>query len=129
MKNGKYILVKAPDEYPGKKYRGMYIYEHRLVWWLKTGNLVPSGHVIHHRDHNKHNNDINNLELISDKEHKIEHAKDNPVVLCSTICNNCNIRFILPVRSFKSRIKYSNNLYCCRSCQVSAQQKNKRKTL
>ena len=31
MKSGNYILIKAPDNYPGKKYRGKYCYEHHYV--------------------------------------------------------------------------------------------------
>ena len=33
MKNGKYILVKAPANYLGKKYRNKYVYEHILNYW------------------------------------------------------------------------------------------------
>ena len=40
MINGDYILVVAPPDYPGVKYRGRYCYEHRLVWW-KEHNFLP----------------------------------------------------------------------------------------
>lgn len=33
VKNGPYELVIAPEEYPGKKYRGRYAYEHRVNYW------------------------------------------------------------------------------------------------
>ena len=32
--------------------------------------------IIHHRDHNKHNNSLDNLELLSSKAHHMEHVKD-----------------------------------------------------
>ena len=45
---------------------------HRYIWEKHNGN-IPEGYVVHHIDHNKSNNDINNLEMISDKEHRLEH--------------------------------------------------------
>ena len=41
--------------------------EHRVVWELHNG-AIPSGHQIHHRDGNKLNNDIGNLELVDTKK-------------------------------------------------------------
>jgi len=43
MKNGPYEMVIAPEEYPGRRYRNRYVYEHQLVWWKNTGKLVPKG--------------------------------------------------------------------------------------
>lgn len=73
MKNGPYILVVAPDDYPGMKYRGRYVYEHHLVWWRHTGQLVPKGSVLHHKDDQKTRNVIDNLELKSNGAHTAEH--------------------------------------------------------
>ena len=43
---------------------------HRVVWEFYNGP-IPDGFDIHHKDHNTHNNDILNLELI----HRIEHCQ------------------------------------------------------
>ena len=61
MKWGKYIMMKPPQNYPGKTYNKGYCYEHHYVYWKHTGNLVPKDFVIHHKDRNTHNNDFNNL--------------------------------------------------------------------
>lgn len=45
---------------------------HRYIW-EKYNGPIPEGYVIHHKDHNKLNNDISNLEMISDREHRLEH--------------------------------------------------------
>ena len=51
MRNGKYVLVIAPKEYPGCKYRNKYIYKHVLVWWQHTGELpILNKIIIHHND-------------------------------------------------------------------------------
>lgn len=61
MRNGPYEMVVAPAGYPGKKYRGRYVYEHQLVWWKKTGKLVPLGFVLHHKNEHKRHNVFSNL--------------------------------------------------------------------
>lgn len=41
---------------------------HRYIWEKYNGK-IPDGYHIHHKDHDKSNNDINNLELLSAKDH------------------------------------------------------------
>ena len=45
---------------------------HRYIWEKYNGK-IPEGYVVHHKDHNKSNNNISNLEMISDLEHRHEH--------------------------------------------------------
>ncbi|MDE1970980.1 MAG: HNH endonuclease [Patescibacteria group bacterium] len=45
---------------------------HRFVW-EKVNGKIPKGFHIHHKDGNKSNNDINNLECLSPKEHIDRH--------------------------------------------------------
>ena len=45
---------------------------HRMVYEYYNGK-IPSGYVIHHIDENKLNNDISNLQLISDSDHRRLH--------------------------------------------------------
>lgn len=50
---------------------------HQLVY-CSFNNLdkVPDGYLIHHKDHNKHNNNLLNLELITHKQHIAEHYNE-----------------------------------------------------
>ena len=77
MKNGPYILIIAPENYPGKKYRARYAYEHHVVFWENTGQLCKEGHVIHHKNEDKHDNRWGNLEEISKADHASTHHKGN----------------------------------------------------
>lgn len=89
MKNGEYILVTAPDSYPGKKYRDRYCYEHHLVYWQHYGVVPKEDEVIHHIDENKHHNVIENLELLLRSEHSTNHTlsrKRKYVLLKCPIC-------------------------------------------
>lgn len=55
------------------KKRKRHIFEHRKVWEDFYGD-IPRDHEIHHKDGNKLNNDILNLECMSITEHKRVHA-------------------------------------------------------
>lgn len=61
MRNG-YYMTSA--KYDGKTY---YFMEHRVIWVWKNG-AIPKGLVINHKDYNRTNNSIDNLELMTQKE-------------------------------------------------------------
>jgi len=48
---------------------------HRWVWENING-LIPIGMEIHHKDKDKSNNEIDNLEMVSRAEHQTIHAKE-----------------------------------------------------
>lgn len=52
--------------------------EHRVIWEKHHGK-VPEGYCIHHKDGNKKNNRIENLECLSRKEHGKKHWKPNRI--------------------------------------------------
>lgn len=51
---------------------------HRYVWESENGP-IPEGYDIHHVDHDKGNNDISNLLLVSRSEHQRLHSSDVPI--------------------------------------------------
>jgi len=59
-----YIHVYCPD-HPYANNKG-YVSEHRLVMEKHLNRLLVPKEVVHHKDGNVKNNDINNLELFSD---------------------------------------------------------------
>ena len=46
---------------------------HREVW-VESHGPVPDGFEVHHRDHNRSNNSLGNLELLDGTEHARHHA-------------------------------------------------------
>lgn len=120
MKNGEYELVRAPVEYPGKLYRGKYVYEHHLVWWKNTYELLLPGEVIHHKDHNKRNNAFTNLEKTNNKTHSKLHSEGRSAVLLD--CAFCGEPFIREKRNVLVKQRYGQRrFYCSRSHAVKAQ--------
>lgn len=123
MRNGPYILVVAPANYPGKKYRDRYVYEHQLVWWQMTGEVVRDGYVIHHKDENKHNNEFSNLEHILRVAHHKIHAM--LPAIAKHVCGWCGNEFEKRARVMKQRLRksMSGKVFCCKSCQVKEQRR------
>jgi len=115
VRNGPYELVIAPEDYPGKKYRERYCYEHQLVWWERTGQVVPVGFLIHHKNEDKRDNRFNNLEMKSKGEHTRDHNK--PAKMISYRCNYCESVFERSLRVMKSSLKNGRRVsFCSRSC-------------
>jgi hypothetical protein len=82
----------------GKQHRE---YEHRAVWRAHYGD-IPTGYVVHHKDGNKTNNDISNLECIPKSECSALHSY-KATRLIDMHCTHCG----------RKRIK-ANGL--CRPC-------------
>lgn len=69
-----YILVYCP-EYPKAK-NGKYVYEHRLVMANHLGRPLKENEHVHHKNGNKQDNRIENLELLTNSEHHKQHWKE-----------------------------------------------------
>lgn len=67
MRNG-YYMTSA--QYDNKVY---YFMEHRVIWVWHNG-AIPKGLVVNHKDYNKANNAITNLELMTQKEN-VEYSR------------------------------------------------------
>ena len=88
-------------------------YLHRVVWSYYHGE-IPDGYEIHHVDGNPANNNVENLQCISPKEHKEKHRqKPRPVF---NICQNCGTEFFAAIPS----------KFCSPVCRARAHEKLER---
>lgn len=68
-----YVKIRVGKGHPLSDSKG-YAYEHHVVW-RSAGMTLPKGYVVHHRNGDKTDNRIENLEAISREEHSAEHAR------------------------------------------------------
>ena len=105
---------------------GGYDYLHRRVMEVYLGRKLESYEVIHHKDGNKLNNDITNLEVIDRSVHMSLHKEE--VDMVSISCGWCQKTFNLLPGVYKWRMKQSSTgvLFCCRSCGVRYSNRQKK---
>lgn len=65
------------EEEPGGYWRSKVGRMHRYVWEYYNGK-IPTEMDVHHKDHDKSNNDISNLELLTKKDHSKRHYEELP---------------------------------------------------
>jgi len=70
-------------------YHGKYI--HQVVWEHFNGE-IPKGYVIHHIDGDKSNNEISNLQIMTQHEHMELHREN--IVSEKNICDYCGKEFV-----------------------------------
>lgn len=73
-----YRMIYKPD-HPNSQKDG-YILEHRYVMSEFLGRPLSNEEHIHHKDENKLNNDIRNLEIISKSDHSKLHRKNKIII-------------------------------------------------
>lgn len=94
---------------------GTPVKEHRQVWIDHHGE-IPPGYIIHHKNRNRSDNRIDNLEMMTPKEHLLEHQIDRggPAKYQAALCSWCGKIFI----RLESRFKQypGRKPYCSNKC-------------
>lgn len=108
-------MIYIPTDHPDLE-KG-WMLEHHFVWWKNTEELPPEDKVVHHKDGNKKNNDFDNLQLVTPKEHAKIHNDQNK--LKTKKCEICGAAFeYYPSKS-------GNRVVCSRKCQIEWQKENR----
>lgn len=73
MGSGKYYLSQSTSNAGRVGAKGLHV----AIWEYYSGETVPPGYCVHHRDGNPYNNDFENLECVERSKHLSEHARRN----------------------------------------------------
>jgi len=67
-----YVVIKLQpnDFFFSMSGKDGYVFEHRLVMAQSLGRCLHSWEIVHHRNHKRDDNRIENLQLVSDDRHK-----------------------------------------------------------
>lgn len=112
---GDYEYALVPD-HPNATKNG-YVLLHRVIMENYIGRLLTPDEVVHHKDHNKKNNDISNLELLSLNEHNRLHVNERTRKYLILKCPQCGK--IFNMRYNQSRIAYGLSKFKCCSRECS----------
>jgi YHS domain-containing protein len=94
---------------------GRLVSEHRHVMEQHLGRKLRTGEIVHHRDGDKSNNDIANLEVVSKSQHMQEHFSGREMV--ALICPVCGSTFEREASKVRSGQRRGQRLFLCsRSC-------------
>lgn len=91
VKKGDYLYAIVRNH--PKRTKNDYVLLHRVVVENHIGRLLNPDEVVHHKDGNKKNNEIQNLEVINASEHTRLHGLQKGRVYVDIKCPWCKIVF------------------------------------
>lgn len=74
------------DPYKQTKVNGRRVRLHRWVMEQALGRRLERHEIVHHRNGDKRDNRIENLEVLSAKEHSAHHLQKHPITKTCVVC-------------------------------------------
>lgn len=94
---GNFRAAKLEDgrlfaRYTDDEGRARYVYRYQWVWIRERGP-IPSGMLVHHKDHDPTNDVIENLDLLTASEHARLHGQERTARVPTRPCETCGAIF------------------------------------
>lgn len=107
---GDYTYAVVP-EHPNRT-RNNYVFLHRVIMEIRLGRILGAREIVHHRDGNKKNNNVRNLEVMTLSQHTSLHMRERGYSLTVFRCSSCGSM----TERRANRTKGMVALYCSRRC-------------
>lgn len=122
VKCGKYIYAVV-REHPRASRFG-YVYLHRIIVENHLNRILAPDEIVHHKDGNRKNNNIKNLEVMKQSEHARKHGAERGEAYCLLKCPECEKKFERPRnRTFLIKPTSLNATFCSPRCRGLFSQK------
>lgn len=123
---GRGIAQRVPDEQFKARYRqsttkGKKILQHRHVVAQAIGRELLPFEQVHHKDHNRLNNSLGNLEVVSVSQHALRHTK-HPI---NKVCVICEVTYT-PHKTKRARQQTCGKPECKRALLVKRWEERRR---
>lgn len=92
-----------------------YVLHHRIVMENHLNRILDASEIVHHKNGNKTDNDVNNLEVYTNSEHTRMHKLQQGELYANLKCPWCSKLFTKPYRNTK-QVKKTLFTCCSRSC-------------
>ena len=110
VSKGDYYYAVVP-EHPNCN-KNKYVLAHRIIMENHLGRILDTNEVVHHKNGDKKDNNIFNLELMTVNEHCSHHANEKGQTMCEIKCPQCEKIFSLP-RNQTHVVKKKNKFTSC----------------
>ena len=92
------------------------VYEHIYVMTNHLKRPLAENECVHHKDRNRANNDLQNLQLLTSSEHRRLHLiEDHGIIFYDVKCKRCDTVF--------ETTNKSSRVYCSNSCASESSKK------
>ncbi len=101
--------------HPKANSKGLYPL-HRVLVENSLGRYLSKDEVVHHKDEDKSNNSIENLQVLKRSDHSAQHSKNTEEI--QVFCGCCGKSFTLKPHVYRLRVKRNKRklVFCSRSC-------------
>jgi len=119
-KGGGYCYARTEPRHPKANAKGCYPL-HRVLMENMLGRLLEPYEDVHHKDHDKFNNDVSNLEVLPHATHAATHHPK--ATLMQVSCGNCGEIISLKPHQYRVRTKRARQgeLTCSHKCSGQLQ--------
>ena len=125
-KGGGYMYCRTEPLHPKRNAKGLYPL-HRVLVENKLNRFLEEWEIVHHKDEDKTNDSVSNLEVLTQSEHAKLHQEIDSMQFNCPICYNS---FSLKPHQYRLRAKRltalkDQPLTCSRSCSAKLQHLNR----